>query len=139
MINHFHFGLPAPVGPLNVGTIEVEIPVSSLVSNLNDGQGVHVEAGGKEGFVDTILFRVYYPADKPHTTAVSPWYGTIKDGFENLKGLLGPRKGSFSPAITRTVANPVYWIPEPFQNEILKGYLRFGGMQHEKLIESLRY
>ena len=125
---------PKLPGPFKVGTIELEIPVSSLLDNVEVGEGVRVKLEEKDNIIHTILFRVYYPTtgktfDNGTGTTTGAHKKDEKQGWsEYLHSFF--RRGN---------EKPVYWVPEPYQGEYLKGYLRFGGLTREWLINLIGY
>jgi len=119
---------PPYEGPYQVGTVEIEIPVSALMGGLREDEGIRVKLEQKETTIHTILFRIYYPAtgEHPDGNEEGKQHGRGWGGY--LHGLIkcGKRK-------------PVYWVPEPYQEEFLKGYLRFGGLSREWLVNWIGY
>ena len=131
---------PKLPGPFKVGTIELEIPVSSLLDTVEAGEGLRVkfeENEEKDNIIHTILFRVYYPttgknSDNSTGTATGADKRDEKQGWsEYLHSFF--RRGN------ENYEKPVYWVPEPYQGEYLKGYLRFGGLTREWLINLIGY
>lgn len=114
---------PPYEGPHQVGTVEVEIPVSSLMDGLREDEGIRVKFEQKERTIHTILFRIYYPATGAHPHENVEGKPHEKGWGDYLHGLIGCGK-----------RKPVYWVPEPYQNEFLKAYLRFGGLSKEWLV-----
>ncbi|KAF8474192.1 platelet-activating factor acetylhydrolase, isoform II-domain-containing protein [Kalaharituber pfeilii] len=137
---------PPLAGPYPVGTVEIEIPVSSLVDGVGEDDGFKVKVEGKEGSIETILFRVFYPAtgeyvrasDTTTTSNIDDWnhdtHDAKKFGWKQyIQNILG--WGSRTSHHRRQPTKPVYWLPEQYQQEFLKGYLRFGGISREWLVD----
>lgn len=128
---------PKLPGPFKVGTIELEIPVSSLLDTVEAGEGLRTKFEEKENIIHTILFRVYYP-----TTGESPDNGT---GTTTTGAHKNDDKQGWSEYLhsffRRGNGNEktVYWVPEPHQGEYLRGYLRFGGLVKEWIINWIGY
>lgn len=125
---------PKLPGPFRVGTIELEIPVSSLLDTVEAGEGLRVNFEGKDNIIHTILFRVYYPTtgenpDNGTGTTTGTHKGDEKQGWSEY----------FYSFFRRGNENPVYWVPEPHQRDYVKGYLRFGGLTREWLINWIGY
>lgn len=119
---------PPYEGPYQVGTMEVEIPVSALMDGLREDEGVRVKLEQKERTIHTILFRIYYPATGEHLDENVNGKPHRKGWGDYLHGLIKGEKGK-----------PVYWVPEPYQEEFLKAYLRFGGLSREWLVNWIGY
>lgn len=125
---------PKLPGPFEVGTIELEIPVSSLLDTVKAGEGLGMRHGRKDNIIHTILFRVYYPTSGKYPNNGT---GTTTGAHKNDgKQGWGEYLHSF---FRRGDEKPVHWVPEPHQGEYLKGYLRFGGFMREWLINSIGY
>ena len=138
-------GFPSVPGPYPVGTAEVEIPVSSLIDGLSGQEGVRIHGEKRESTIETILFRIFYPASQEgdtHSSTVStnvPDPEKYADGArwgwtKYVQGLVRRR-----PATSGGSGNPVYWVPEPYQHEYLKAYMRFGGMSRKWLLDMVGY
>lgn len=123
---------PPCEGPYKVGTVDIEVPVSGLLDGLGEDEGVRIKFEQQERTVHTILFRVFYPATGEHP-------GTNNEhghGKHEGKGGWGHYLHGF---MRGGKEKPVYWVPEPYQEEYLKGYLRFGGLSREWLVNWLGY
>lgn len=101
---------PAYTGPYDVGSFELEIPASSL------GRGTSPPPPDVR--IETVQFRVFYPADK--ATPTSNTQGRESGGGGGWWWFGGREKPAGS--------KPVRWLPEPYQREYLSGYARFMGV-----------
>lgn len=86
---------PAYPGPYDVGSFELEIPASSLEPAS--------KAPPPDTKVETVQFRVFYPAEKSDSATRTGWLGNMAE-------------------------KPIRWLPEPYQREYLSGYARFLGV-----------
>ncbi|KAI5807714.1 platelet-activating factor acetylhydrolase, isoform II-domain-containing protein [Peziza echinospora] len=80
-MSYFVPKFPPVPGKYEVGTLEIEIPVSSLLraegkgkSNNNAGfpNVVEVDVAGTKKTIETVLYRVYYPVAPPPTEKTEP-------------------------------------------------------------------
>lgn len=124
---------PAYKGAYNVGSIDLEIPVSSLADK--DTRTPEPAKG-----ISTIQFRVFYPTSRKDEVKVEEAEkqptGTVEHDNEELetsategKGMAGWASSWFKkhPEVVKVPEKPVYWLPEPHQREYLSGYARFLG------------
>ncbi|PWW76444.1 hypothetical protein C7212DRAFT_357376 [Tuber magnatum] len=88
--------LPTYPGPYDVGSFELEIPASSLLEPAS-------KRSPPDTKVETVQFRVFYPAEKTDSANTTGWFGG-------------------------TATKPIRWLPEPYQREYLSGYARFMGV-----------
>ncbi|CAZ81279.1 unnamed protein product [Tuber melanosporum] len=86
---------PTYPGPYHVGSFELEIPASSLEPTS--------KRSPPDTKVETVQFRVFYPAEKPDSANTTGWFGN-------------------------TAKKSIRWLPEPYQREYLSGYARFMGV-----------
>jgi platelet-activating factor acetylhydrolase len=127
---------PAYKGPYNVGSFDVEIPVSSL-------SDASTRTPGPAEGISTVQFRVFYPTSRKDQEAapIAPT-GAAENENEEIekeategKGMAGWASSWFkrhapqaaTPAQMVKPTKPVYWLPEPHQREYLSGYARFLG------------
>lgn len=137
---------PSYKGPFNVSSIELEIPVSELLS---PSQRTPESASS----ITTVQFRIFYPSSRKETTpASSDALHRTKSGqaeaendeLERTVSRDGPKAKDYQDAQPdpnkprwgsgwwkghpqEKERKPVYWLPEPHQREYLSGYARFLG------------
>ena len=124
---------PAYKGAYNVGSIDLEIPVSSL-SDANTRTPEPAKG------ISTIQFRIFYPTSYRDATKgeVKHPTGTVEHDNEEIetsategKGMAGWASSWFTKhqgaEEAKVPEKPVYWLPEPHQREYLSGYARFLG------------
>lgn len=132
---------PAYKGAYNVGSFDLEIPVSSLTD-----ADTKTPETAKD--ITTVQFRVFYPTSlkEPATTRDDQGTpGTVEDENAELekdateaRGLTGWAASWFKnrappspPSAAQNAAakkqDPVYWLPEQHQREYVSGYARFLG------------